>query len=137
MKKNDTNPQTTVTTKEQGNRGEEIAIEYLRQRHYHILEHQWHHLHYELDIIAEDVETSEIVIVEVKTRTSDAYGNPEDAVTTKKIRRIVSATDFYLRRYNIELPYRFDIISIIINDKDGKYKLNHIKDAFYPPLTTR
>ena len=118
---------------ELGKIGEELAVSYLQKLGYKILEQRWHDHHLEIDILAHDLETNELVSVEVKTRKSGDFGAPEDAVDTKKIRRTVYATDFYVKLHQIPLPVRFDIFSIIIPE-NGQPKITHIKDAFYPPL---
>ena len=87
--------------------------------------------HKELDIVAEKDGT--LVFVEVKTRKDVLFGLPEDAVTNGKIRRIVSSADAYLRKYAIDLPVRFDLITIVTGE-NGLPRLRHIEDAFYPPL---
>lgn len=116
-----------------GLKGEEIAVDYLRKHGYQILEQRWKDHHLEIDIIAFDPSTSELVSIEVKTRSSDVWGSPENAVDYRKIRRSVYATDFYMKLNHITYPVRFDIFAIVIPPK-GEVQLNHIKDAFYPPL---
>lgn len=69
---------------ELGKKGEDIAVAYLQKRGYKILEQRWHDHHMEIDIIAFDEESQELVSVEVKTRETDVFGSPEDAVDTKK-----------------------------------------------------
>lgn len=113
--------------------GEEMAAKYLLDHGYQILERRWHDHHMEIDIIAFDPESAEIVSIEVKTRSTDVWGDPENAVDHSKIMRSVYATDFYLKLHNIDYPVRFDIFAIVIPFV-GKPLINHIKDAFYPPL---
>lgn len=113
---------------ETGNKGEKLALQYLQKMGYKILDTNWHTRHYELDIVARD--GNELVIVEVKTRTSEHYGHPSEAVNNKKIRRLINAAERYIHLHNINLDTRFDVISIIFFDR--KYRLEHIKDAFYP-----
>lgn len=116
-----------------GKNGEEMAADYLRSLGYRIEAQRWRLHHLELDIVATDRETNEIVFVEVKTRTTPLYGAPEEAVDYKKIMHTVHAADAYLKQYQIELDWRFDIIAII-DDGHHEPQINHIKDAFYPPL---
>lgn len=116
-----------------GLKGEEIAVDYLRKHGYQILEQRWKDHHLEIDIIAFDPSTSELVSIEVKTRSSDVWGSPENAVDCRKIRRSVNATDFYIKLHQIPHPVRFDIFAIVIPPY-GDIQINHIKDAFYPPL---
>ncbi|WP_029905785.1 YraN family protein [Prevotella sp. 10(H)] len=113
-----------------GKKGEDAAENYLRQNGYEIIERNWLYERYEIDIIAQDDEY--IVFVEVKTRSSDQWGNPEEAVSKGKIKRIVEAADFYLREYDIDLPARFDVIASIWTGK--KFEIQHIDDAFLAPV---
>ena len=97
-----------------------------------ILHTNWHYHHYELDIVAE--KDGMIIVVEVKTRSSDYLVSPEDSVDNRKIRRIVSAADSYVRYFNLAMPVRFDIISLVKNS-DGSYAVEeHFEDAFFAPV---
>jgi len=72
----------------------------------------------------------ELVIVEVKTRSTDRYGEPEDDVGSAKESFLVRATEAYLEEKDLDIDSRFDIIAIILN-KD-QFRIRHIEDAFYP-----
>ncbi|MEG1587622.1 MAG: YraN family protein [Bacteroidales bacterium] len=113
-----------------GQQGEQLAAEMLRSKGYEILHTNWRSNHYELDIIAKNAE--ELVIVEVKTRSSINYEMPEMAVDQRKIRRIVYAADHYIKMFCIDLPVRFDIVSVLMLDSGTQ--IEHIPDAFYPPV---
>lgn len=113
-----------------GQRGEKYATEYLMSRGYVIREVNWVSGKFELDIVAYRDET--IVVVEVKTRSSDDIAFPEEAVTTKKIRNIVRATDAYIRMNALDMEVRFDVISIV--GKEPPYEIEHIEDAFVAPV---
>lgn len=115
---------------ELGKAGEVQAAIYLTNHGYRILHRNWHFRKKELDIVAEKDNT--LIVVEVKTRSSTQFGNPEEAITDKRIRNIVASTDFYLKRYAIDLPVRFDIITVIGNETD--FRIEHIEDAFLPPV---
>jgi len=121
---------------ETGKTGEAVACSFLRINGYTILETNWRYHRYELDIIARNENDNELVVVEVKTRSEKYLVAPEDAVDRKKIRHIVSATNAYIRRYNIELPVRFDIICLVKQDQ-SYFVERHIEDAFYAPLNCR
>ena len=114
---------------ETGKDGESVARAFLEKQGYRITHTNWHWHHYELDIIA--VKEDELIVVEVKTRSEDFLLSPEDAVDTKKIRRIVAAADAYVRYFNIDLPVRFDIVTLI--KKETGFLIDHIEDAFYAP----
>lgn len=113
-----------------GKEGEIIAREYLEKRGYRISHINWHWHHYELDIVA--FTEKELVIVEVKTRSPNCWIAPEAAVDYAKIKRIVAAADAYARFFNVTLPVRFDIITLI-KQKNG-YRIEHIDDAFLAPV---
>jgi len=115
---------------ETGKRGEQEAQLYLEKKGYKVLATNWRFHRFELDIIATNNE--ELVIVEVKTRSDNYLIAPEVAVDTCKIRRIVAASDAYTRKYNIQLPVRFDILCLI--KKEQSFEIEHIEDAFFAPL---
>jgi len=116
-----------------GKDGEAAALDYLNEKGYRILHTNWRLGSLELDIVAQTAD--ELVIIEVKTRSPGSITNPEDAITNQKMRNIINATDSYIRFFNIDLPARFDIISIIGNPPN--FEIEHIEDAFYPPVTVR
>ncbi|MBP5347405.1 MAG: YraN family protein [Bacteroidaceae bacterium] len=113
-----------------GKRGEDLAAEYLEQHGYTIHDRDWHCGHKDLDLVVTKDDT--IVFVEVKTRTSTEWGDPQDFVDDRKIRRIVNSADAYLRYYQIDMDVRFDIISIVMDQ--GELKVEHIEQAFFPPV---
>ncbi|MCD8317811.1 MAG: YraN family protein [Paraprevotella sp.] len=115
---------------ELGKEGEQQAAEYLLSQGYAIRHRNWRCGHKELDIVAE--KEGVLVVVEVKTRRDTEYGRPEEAVTNGKIRRIVSSADAYLRKFAVDLPVRFDLITMV--KKEEGFHLNHIEDAFRSPL---
>ncbi len=111
-----------------GKQGEEIAVNYLIEKDYEILERNWRNRHKEIDIIAKD--GKELVIVEVKTRKSNFYGEPDLAVNKQKQRLLIYAANAYLFQKKMDIDTRFDIISIVVND--GTPIIDHIEDAFLP-----
>ena len=113
-----------------GHEGEDIAAKYLEQKGYAVLDRNWRCGHKELDLVVTRDDT--IVFVEVKTRTGTEWGDPEDAVTDRKIRRIVNSADAYIRLNRIDMDARFDIISIVL--EGGEFKVEHIEQAFLPPV---
>ena len=109
--------------------GEQIALEYLLERNYQILEKNWSCGHKEVDIIAKDGDT--IVFVEVKTRHSNCLVDPEVTVDVYKQRHLIWAANSYVNRYQYDNDVRFDIIAIVI-DRNNEKRIEHIEDAFYP-----
>ena len=114
-----------------GREGEEAARQYLEGLGYRVLHINWRYGHYELDIVARLPDL--LVVVEVKTRDQRRIMEPEDAVDKAKIRRTVAAADAYVQTFDIDLPVRFDILSLI-KRSDGSYRIEHIEDAFYAPI---
>ncbi len=113
-----------------GKSGEELASEFLISRGYIVRDINWTSGKYELDIVA--YKDNILVVVEVKTRGSSDFAYPEEAVTEKKIRNIVRATEAYIMAHDLNMDVRFDIISII--GKEPPFEIEHIEDAFLPPL---
>lgn len=111
-----------------GKKGENLAAAYLSEKGYVILEKNWRHQKAEVDIIATD--GGFLVILEVKTRATDYFGDPEEAVTKNKQRLLCEAANAYVQLNDINKEVRFDIVSIISNEQQTK--LHHIIDAFYP-----
>lgn len=112
---------------ELGKQGEQIAVDYLLEKGYEIVQRNYQARKAEIDIIAKKEHW--LIVVEVKTRTSIDFGNPEDFVNKKKIKLLVKAIDEYVLETDLDLEIRFDIISVIKNDND--FKIEHIEDAFY------
>ena len=115
-----------------GKTGEEEAVQLLLEKGYTILHRNWYSGKKELDIVATDKENKTLIAIEVKTRKNINFGQPEEAINTKKIRRIVASTDAYIRKFNIDLPIRFDIITVI--GEAPSFTIEHIEDAFFAPI---
>ena len=113
---------------ELGKLGEDLAVQYLTDKGYEILERNWRNIHKEIDIIAKEGE--DLVIVEVKARQTDEYGEPDIAVTKRKQRMLIAAANAYITRKGLDVETRFDIVSIVF--KDGEPVIEHIEDAFLP-----
>ncbi len=120
-----------ATHNELGALGEQIAVDYLIERGYQIIERNWSNGHKEIDIVAKDDDT--IVIVEVKTRRSTYLIEPETAVDVFKQRNLIWAANSFVNRFQYDNDVRFDIISIVI-DRNNEKRIEHIEDAFYPSL---
>ena len=106
-----------------GRAGELKSQEYLKNKGYKILKTNYKSVVGEIDIIAQDNET--IVFVEVKTRSSEEYGRPAEAVNLKKQEKYYKVASFYLQREKkMDAPCRFDVVEI----ENGQ--INHILNAF-------
>lgn len=112
-----------------GRKGEQIARRYLEERGYRILEANWTYGRAEIDLVA--LTGGRLIFVEVKTRSSNAFGEPEDFVGFAKQRLMERAANGYINRLNFNGEIRFDIISILF-DREGGHRVRHIEDAFWP-----
>ncbi|MDC7994819.1 YraN family protein [Altibacter sp. HG106] len=112
---------------ELGRWGEAFAVAYFEQNGYEVLERNFRFQKAEIDIIARREQT--LVVVEVKTRNSAYFGNPQEFVTASKIKLLVKAANEYVISNQLDVNVRFDIIAIIKNKQQEE--LTHYKDAFY------
>ncbi|MDB4107165.1 YraN family protein [Bacteroidia bacterium] len=113
-----------------GKEGEDIAAAHLSSKGYKILARNYRSERAEVDIVA--MQDDLLIIVEVKTRETSQYGNPEEAVGTGKINMLAQATEDYMIDKDMNCNVRYDIISIIKNQY--KTEVTHLEDAFWPGL---
>ena len=114
--------------KQFGNRGEDIAADFLESKGYEIIERNYHYGHGELDIIAKDGKI--LVFVEVKTRKNLEFGPPELAITKNKQRQVRKVAEAYLIEKNIiDTDVRIDVVAILLQ-KNLPPKITHIENAF-------
>ena len=111
---------------QQGQLGEALAIDYLRKQGYEILETNWKLQHLEADIIAR--KEGFVVIVAVKTRKSEHFGNPEAFIDRKKMQACVTLLNAYIRLHGLTEEGRIDVIAIVHNSTG--YNLQHYPNAF-------
>jgi len=111
-----------------GKEGEKIAIHHLLQKGYQILEQNWRINRVEIDIIAMDEKT--LVFLEVKTRSSNLFGEPASFVSEQKQEFMYNAAGIYMEQINHDWEVRFDIIGILV-DGQGGYTIQHYEDAFW------
>lgn len=111
-----------------GQLGEDLAASYLQEKQYQIMEKNFRFQKAEIDIIAFHKNT--LVVVEVKTRTSTAFGLPQDFIKAAKIKLLTKAINFYVESNHLNYNIRFDIIAIHKKTK-GIFEIEHIEDAFY------
>ena len=119
----------TFITKKLGDDGEEIAVQYLLDNGYEILERKYVSHKKEVDIIAKSPDEV-LVFVEVKTRSNLNYGEPEYALTIGKQKAIIRvAQEFLYERDIVDTAVRFDVIGIQFKE-DGSPEINHLEHAF-------
>ncbi len=112
---------------ELGKKGEQLAVDFLIKNSYDIVERNYRFDKAEVDIIAKKDDI--LAIIEVKTRSTTDFGNPQDFVKPKQIKNLVKAVDEYVNVNGLDVEVRFDIIAIV---KEGKgFKIEHLEDAFY------
>ncbi len=112
---------------ELGKKGEQLAVNFLLKKGYNIIERNYRFDKAEVDIIAQQNDT--LAIIEVKTRSSTDFGNPQDFVKPKQIQRLVKAIDEYVNVNGLDLEVRFDIIAIV--KENNSFNIEHLENAFY------
>jgi len=111
---------------ELGKEGEQLAIAFLQEEGYKILEKNYRFKKAEIDIIAQKADV--LAVVEVKTRSTNYFGNPEEFVNHKKIKLLTTAIDDYVVKNDLDVEVRFDIIAIV--KQQTKFTIEHLEDAF-------
>jgi putative endonuclease len=112
-----------------GMQGESMACTELERLGYHIIERRYRTRFGELDIVARDADT--VVFVEVKTKTDAAYGDPAEAVTRQKQRRLVSMAEDYVASHALDnTPCRFDVVGVDVSAVPSAITV--YRDAFRP-----
>lgn len=121
-----------MTTNKQrtGKLGENLASEYLIKKGYQIVERNLKANRAEIDIVA--LFEGVLIFVEVKTRTNNFFGYPEESVGIKKEENIARAAAVIRENLNHEKEIRFDIISITLQPM---IEIHHIEDAFFPGMS--
>ena len=112
-----------------GKIGEALACAYLRRLGYNILSRNYKTKIGEIDIVARDGKV--LAFVEVKTRRSDAYGLPEEAINAKKMHKLTLLAELYIKQKRLyQDEARFDIVSILMDSGNGSKSIKLIKNAF-------
>ncbi|WP_336128057.1 YraN family protein [Mesoflavibacter sp. CH_XMU1422-2] len=110
-----------------GKKGEQLAVDFLIENGYDIVERNYRFNKAEVDIIAQKKDV--LAIIEVKTRSTTDFGNPQDFVKPKQIKNLVKAVDEYVTVNNLEVDVRFDIIAIV--KEEQQFNIEHLEDAFF------
>jgi len=97
-------------SREAGAQAERAAEAFLAARGWKILERNFRTRFGEIDLVAQDGET--VVFVEVRSRSSDAYGTPQETVTAAKRRRIIRTAQAYAQNRRLDAPLRFDVVAL-------------------------
>lgn len=111
---------------ELGKWGEALAVRFLQQQGYVIIDNDWKSGHRDIDIIAKDADV--LVFVEVKTRSNDYFSEPVDAVNYHKMMNLRRAFNHYIKYHRVSNAVRFDIIGIVGSPEGEAPRIEHFKD---------
>lgn len=112
-----------------GRRGEDEAVSYLKKKGYIIIQRNYRCSLGEIDIIAKEGKT--LVFIEVRSRSSDRFGMPQESVNRSKMLKIYKVAQYYLKAVQKEEePVRFDVLALLFDIENQLMRLEHIKGAF-------
>jgi len=116
-----------VHNKDLGQQGEQMIEGYLSEKGYEILDRNYQKKTGEIDLIAKSPEKDEIVFIEVKTRKTETYGRPEEAVDQRKLKKIEKTALFWLNEHNkTNILWRIDILALELQEE---VKITHLKNV--------
>ena len=122
-------PLKKKSTKEIGRIGEDIAVQYLEEKGFTVLDRNYNFEHGEIDIVA--YQGRFIVFVEVKTRSSASYGEPEMAIDSKKRQQLLLVAEAWMHERRMTgAPARFDVIAIM-RPQTSREEIRHYEEAFW------
>lgn len=116
------------STTQKGMEAEQLALEWLQQRGFALLERNYRVGHKEIDLIVESPHA--VHIVEVKALSQPSAMDPAEKVGAQKRRLLAAAANYYLRSHAVVKDAQFDIVTVVFGE--GKPKLEYIPQAFYP-----
>ena len=114
-----------------GRIGEKMAVEHLLHKGYTILEKNWRIQRAEIDILAMDGDC--LICIEVKTRSTEYFGRPDEFVGRKKLRILTDAAVAYAQKIDHNGEIRFDILSVIMYHAQSQ-RIIHLKNVFFPSI---
>jgi len=113
-----------------GRFGENLAVNFLTENNYSIIDTNFYTRFGEIDIIAKEKATNQLIFIEVKTRLNTQYGLPEESVGRSKIKRLQKTAHCFCEYNDInDENYRFDVISVLVNKNKGTALIRHIKSV--------
>ena len=110
-----------------GQVGEQLAADFLVQQGFEIVERNYRYKHSEIDLIVK--KANWLIFVEVKSRSSYAYGHPEEYVDYQKVKKILEGAEHYIYEIDWQGNVRYDIVSVKLNRDNPE--IVHLEDAFY------
>ena len=111
-----------------GRQAEQLAEKFLISKGYQILHTNWRSGKKEIDIICSYLD--QLIIVEVKSSFQSIHPATREVVGLKKQRNIILATEVFIKKFNIKLPTRFDIIFVLFHGFE--FDIQHLESAFFP-----
>jgi putative endonuclease len=111
-----------------GRKGEALAQGFLEDLKFKIVATNWRERKYEIDVVAIDQE--DLVFIEVKSRSTERFGSPLEAINSKKQRQLVDGADFFIQKYELDFNSRFDVISVVFDKSNAS--IQHVIGAFHP-----
>ncbi|MFH2137732.1 MAG: YraN family protein [Candidatus Omnitrophota bacterium] len=106
-----------------GRRGESIAREYLEAKGYIILEHNFRNKYSEIDLIAKQKDI--LVFIEVRTKTSERFGTPEESINKNKIKRLIRSAQAYTAYKRYQDQSRIDAVCVVLGEDGHPERINH------------
>ena len=113
---------------ETGRRGEDVALAWLQERGFRLLDRNWRSQHKELDLVMESAER--VHFVEVKTMTAPLLIQPFEKVDAVKQGRLVAAASHYIAVRRVQKEVQFDVVSVVFDGEQTE--VEYIPEAFFP-----
>ncbi len=109
-----------------GRTGEEVTCRHLKKEGYLILERNYKTKYAEIDVVCR--KKKELVFVEVRTKTNENFGSPEDTVDVEKIKRLKRSALGYIQKKRYQGPCRIDLVCVVLNKEGDVERLTHHKN---------
>ncbi|MCR4407481.1 MAG: YraN family protein [Anaerolineae bacterium] len=118
----------TRARKRLGDWGEDLALHYLQEQGYEIRARNYRYSHVgEIDLVAE--RDGQLVFVEVRTRRGNAYGTPEESITSDKQDRLIAVAQAYVQEHNWQGDWRIDVVAVELSPGGRLPRVTHIPSA--------
>lgn len=112
-----------------GRLGENIAKKYLQDNGYRIIDQNYKTHYAEIDLIANYKEV--LVFIEVRTKTGEQFGSPEESINRNKMHKLIKNAEAYVVRKNYNKQYRIDAVCIVLDKKKEIKRIDHYKNINY------
>ena len=110
-----------------GGLGESIARQYLKKKGYNIIENNYRNKYAEIDLIAKDRHRV-LIFIEVRTKTSEEFGRPEESLDKNKMRRLIRNAQAYLGKIQYKGLARIDAVCIVLSEEGACRRITHYKN---------